>query len=146
MRITFLISLILFALGTSAEIHTWVDENGKKHFSDKLPDHLKHKSATVDYSSSIPSEAERAEAQRIYKQSQKHADGIPKTRAVSKKSSTTQNTSKKKHLTRNDKYKLRQEAEAKAKEQCAKFNASQRACMNPMMGNCSNMKRPPNCV
>lgn len=146
MRIPTLFFIILFSAGASAEIHTWVDEHGKKHFSDKLPDHLKHKTSTVDYSASLPTESERAEAQRIYKQSKKHADGIPKTRLVNKKNlKTTEEAKKKKHLTRNDKIRLRNEAAAKAKELCVKFNAAQKACINDMPG-CINMKRPANCV
>ena len=46
-KITLIISLILITFGVvSAEIYTWVDENGVTHYSDspttdRLPDHLK---------------------------------------------------------------------------------------------------------
>lgn len=40
MRFSFLLCFFL-VLPVSAEVFTWVDENGKKYFSDKKPAHLK---------------------------------------------------------------------------------------------------------
>lgn len=158
MRILFVFILSIFTINSQAEIHTWVDDNGKKHFSDSLPDHLKHKTSTVDYSSSTPTSAQREEANRIYNQSKKHADGIPKkttyTTNVQKDSNSTEkNVEKKKHLTRNDKIRLRHEAEAKA---CNEYLAAKRCSREQariygidnqyLQGDsCGNLKRPKNC-
>ena len=148
MRISIMISLLLVAISSNAEIHTWVDENGKKHFSDTLPDHMKHKSSTVNYDASIPSEAEREEAQRIYKQSKKHANGITITNTNKRKQeSKSQKTEKKKHLTRNDKYKMRREEEAKAAALCEQYNISKKYYkFQAAPGNDKGIKRPENCI
>jgi len=148
-------AFLLFALlnNTQAEIHTWVDDNGKKHFSDKLPDHLKHKTKTVDYSSSIPTAAQREEANRIYNQSKKHANNIvsPSHNNNSEKKIESK-TEEKKHLTRNDKIKLRQQEEAKA---CSAYLAAKRCAIDrvkihidstsSLSSICGNLKRPKNC-
>lgn len=151
MRILFIFILSTLTITAQAEIHTWVDDNGKKHFSDSLPDHLKHKSSTVDYSSSTPTAAEREEANRIYNQSKKHADGIPTPNRYEKFSITdSENIKKEKHLTRNDKIKLRKEKEAEA---CDEYLESKRCLKEAelpdgslvMHHNCSYTKRPNNC-
>jgi len=145
MRISLVFILFMLTINTQAEIHIWVDDKGNKHFSDSIPDHLKHKTSTVDYSSSIPTAAEREEAQRIYQQSKKHANSIVKPNRYEKHSIKDENAVKKeKPLTRNDKIKLRNEKEAKA---CSEYLASKYCSMSQAQGGsgCGNLRRPNNC-
>lgn len=43
----FIVSIFI-SYSSLAEIYTWVDKNGKKHFSDSVPEHLENKSQKVD--------------------------------------------------------------------------------------------------
>jgi PhoPQ-activated pathogenicity-related protein len=150
MRILFVFILFSLTVNTQAEIHTWVDNNGKKHFSDSLPDYLKHKTSTVNYSSSIPTAAEREEENRIYDQSKKYADNIASPSLNSNNAEKIESkTEEEKHLTRNDKIKLRQQEEAEA---FSAYLAAKRCAINSRTDHissviitCGNLKRPRNC-
>ena len=151
MRITILFTLFL-SFVAHAEIHTWVDENGKKHFSDKLPDHMRHKAKTLDYSSTSPTTAERDEALRIYEKSKEHANGIslPNRNKVNRSNSNVKtNTAKEnKHLTRNQKIKQREENKRKACDAYVEAKRCLKEAERPgghMNKTCATPKRPSNC-
>ena len=44
----FLFLLLLLSVPAQAEIYTWVDENGKKHFGDRVPEKYKTQADNVE--------------------------------------------------------------------------------------------------
>lgn len=76
-----------------AEIYTWVDENGKKHFSDSVPEHLQSKSQTVDVqqSNTMPVKKNNQATQRYLQGIDINA---PRSQKKSKKSSKKVSTKK----------------------------------------------------
>jgi hypothetical protein len=62
MKLFFL--LIVLACPAQAEIFKWVDENGKTHFGDRVPEKYQQKAANVELKIHQPTEADIAEAEK----------------------------------------------------------------------------------
>lgn len=64
-RITVLTVLVALAVTASGDVYTWVDEHGRKHFGDRIPEQYQDQSGTVDVDVRQPTAEEiAAERQR----------------------------------------------------------------------------------
>lgn len=59
-----LLLLLILAAPAHAEIYKWVDENGKVHFGDRVPEQYKDQAGDVDVEVRQPTEEEIAEAEK----------------------------------------------------------------------------------
>jgi len=132
-----LFSLSFFSGTVMSEIYTWVDENGKKHFGDRIPDEYRTKSNSVDL---------------------KNANTIPSRKidypapSVSKKSKAKNSNKKNKVVVKKKVPSKAKNRDMECKEQFAKYKKSIRcfsACRNAGGGinlakcpKCTNVPRP----
>jgi hypothetical protein len=59
----FLFLLMVLAFPVQAEIYKWVDENGKTHFGDRVPEKYQQKAGNVEVKIHQPTEEDIAEAE-----------------------------------------------------------------------------------
>lgn len=139
MRLTYLIFMLLLApLANASEIYKWIDENGKAHFGDVIPERYKKSSSRID-------------AKPVNTMESRHPkSGIERSQAGQENSPPTPvATSKGKESTR-----FKSDAE-KCREQMQKFQESE-ACFSRFRNTngsvkdgafqeCEDIKRPPPC-
>ncbi len=95
----FLFLLLLLSVPAQAEIYTWVDENGKKHFGDRVPEKYKTQADNVELNMYQPTAEEIAETQRRNQEMERTRRRMESSRRASSSSSrggyvTTASTSK----------------------------------------------------
>ena len=61
------IVLCVCALGTQAEILKWVDEKGRVHYGDKVPEKYKEKSETVETDTNVVDNDNRDKNKKAFK-------------------------------------------------------------------------------
>ncbi len=66
-----LASFMLVAVGAKSDIYSWVDEDGKKHFGDKVPKKYQNQANPVALSVHKPSSEEIKAAEDRYRESRK---------------------------------------------------------------------------
>jgi len=80
-RVAFLLLLGSMSLSTyGADIFRWVDENGKVHYGDSIPDRYKQKAKKIDPKSDEVTGAQRQEAQERVAREKAKAESIRKAR------------------------------------------------------------------
>lgn len=80
-RIAALLLLYSMSLAASAgEVFKWVDENGKVHYGDVLPDKYKQQAKKVDSADPGVTDAQRMEAEARNAKEKKRAEALQKSR------------------------------------------------------------------
>ena len=80
-KITLLVFLCLVSLAARAdEVFKWVDENGKVHYGDTVPEKYRQESKKVDSSSPEVTDAQRQEAEARNAKEKARLDALEKSR------------------------------------------------------------------
>jgi uncharacterized protein DUF4124 len=79
-RIALALFLLVVCLAARAEVFRWVDENGKTHYGDVVPEKYKQKAKRVDSSGPEVSGAQRQEAAERAAKEKARLDALQKSR------------------------------------------------------------------
>lgn len=74
------VALVWSGLATGATVYRWVDEHGRAHFSDTVPESVGERAQAVTLPGGAPSEAERQRARRQAEQDRARADAAAAAR------------------------------------------------------------------
>ncbi|MCX2979565.1 DUF4124 domain-containing protein [Halieaceae bacterium IMCC14734] len=143
--------LIVLALPCQAEIFKWVDENGKTHFGDRVPEQYQEKADNVEVNIRQPTAAEIAEAEQRNSAMSSSRQSMESSSRSTRSSKTTDRDIVKQHEKKYDSDYDRQMAEYNASKSCY-AGCQVRTPKSPLVGgtfldnsncgHCKSVKKP----